>query len=192
MNLGPGREEARLVTKDRRIWTSVTRPGRLVEKPGREFDIGLTRYRLGPIRLTRAGMLAFPTDPQTIYKRLNDAYQGNGHSREGEMFTEIGDALRETAVPAGLRAGLYGALALIPGVELVGDVTDRAGRHGTAVAFTEVGMRNELIFDPATSEMLAERTVLLDPAAAEIPLPKGTVIGDSAYLERAVVDELPG
>jgi hypothetical protein len=95
-------------------------------------------------------------------------------------------------VPARLRAGLYGALALVPGVELVGDVTDRAGRHGTAVAFTEVGMRDELIFDPATSEMLAERTVLVDPAAAQIPLPKGTVIGDSAYLERAVVDALPG
>src|SRR3954453_18799304 len=37
MNLGPGPARARLVTKHRRIWTSVTRPGRLVEKPGREF-----------------------------------------------------------------------------------------------------------------------------------------------------------
>jgi hypothetical protein len=191
MNLGPGPAKPRLVTRERRIWTSVARPGRVIEQPGREFDLGHQRYRLGSIQLTREGMLAFPTDPRAIYDRLNDTYQGNGHSREGELFTEIGDALRETAVPAGLRAGLYGALALIPGVELVGDATDRAGRHGVAVAFTEVGVRNELIFDPATSEMLAERSVLLDPAAAEIPLPKGTVIGDSAYLERAVVDELP-
>jgi hypothetical protein len=211
----PGQQA--LVTVERRIWTSVAKRGRLesrfvsatypgaseeqkraleamarVTAGGPAHDIGHQRYRLGSIKLSREGMLAFPTDPRTIYDRLSDAYEGNGHSRDGEMFTEIGDALRETAVPAGLRAGLYGALALIPGVELVGDTTDRAGRHGVAVAFTEVGMRNELIFDPATSEMLAERTVLLDPAAAEIPLPKGTVIGDSAYLERAVVDELPG
>jgi len=191
MNLGPGSSSARLVTKDRRVWTSVARPGRLVEKPGREFDIGRTRYRLGSIELSRDGILAFPTDPRTIYARLRAQVEDRGHSPDGEVFTEIGDALRETAVPARLRAGLYGALALIPGVELVGEITDRAGRHGTAVAFTEVGLRNELIFDPATSEMLAERTVLLDPSAAEIPLPKGTVIGDSAYLERAVVDELP-
>src|SRR3954447_19987292 len=59
MNLGPGAARARLVTKHRRIWTSVTRPGRLVEKPGREFEIGRTRYRLGSIKLSRDGMLAF-------------------------------------------------------------------------------------------------------------------------------------
>jgi hypothetical protein len=210
----PGQQA--LVTVERRIWTSVKNRGRLDSRfvsatyPGasteqkRELeemvdataggpthDIGHQRYRLGSIKLSRAGMLAFPTDPRTIYERLRAQVEGKGHSPDGEVFTEIGDALRETAVPAGLRAGLYGVLALIPGVELIGDVTDRAGRHGTAVAFTEVGMRNELIFDPATSEMLAERTVLLDPAAAQIPLPKGTVIGDSAYLERAVVDGLP-
>ena len=210
----PGQQA--LVTVERRIWTSVKRRGRLestfvsatypgasaeqiramrehvgVTAGGPAHDIGHQRYRLGSIELSREGMLAFPTDPRAIYTRLRAQVEDKGHSPDGEVFTEIGDALRETAVPAGLRAGLYGALALIPGVELVGDTTDRAGRHGVAVAFTEVGMRNELIFDPATSEMLAERTVLVDPAAAQLPLPKGTVIGDSAYLERAVVDELP-
>src|SRR3954453_22470393 len=44
MNLGPGPTNARLVTRDRRIWTSVARPVRLVEKPGSQFDIGRTRY----------------------------------------------------------------------------------------------------------------------------------------------------
>jgi hypothetical protein len=70
-------------------------------------------------------------------------------------------------------------------------VTDRVGRRGVAVAFTEIGVRNELIFDPDTSEMLAERSVLLDPKAEEIRLPAGTVIGDSVYLARAVTDDLP-
>lgn len=76
-----------------------------------------------------------------------------------------------------------------PGIELVGEVEDRAGRTGTAVAFTEAGVR-ELIFDPETAELLAERQVLVDPATAEIDAPAGTVIGDTAYLERAVTDAL--
>ena len=88
-----------------------------------------------------------------------------------------------------MRAGLYGALALVPEVTLVGPVKDRTGRTGTAVAVTEVGIRNELIFNPETSALLAERQVLVDPAAAEIDAPAGTVIGDTAYLERAVTDQ---
>jgi hypothetical protein len=79
----------------------------------------------------------------------------------------------------------------VPGIELVGAVTDRAGRTGTAVARTEMGVRTELIFDPDSAELLAEREVLVDPAAAEIDAAPGTVIGDAVYLERAVTDELP-
>src|SRR3954451_20033498 len=84
MNLGPGRSKARLVTRDRRIWTRVARPGRLIEKPGREFDIGRTRYLLGSIQLNRAGMFAFPTEPRTIYERLRAQVEGRGHSPDGE------------------------------------------------------------------------------------------------------------
>lgn len=101
----------------------------------------------------------------------------------------IGMALRERPAPPPLRAALYGAPALTPGVTLAGTVTDRAGRVGTAVAFTEVGIRNELIFDPETSELLAERRVLVDPTKSDLDAPAGTVVGDVAYLDRAVVDD---
>jgi hypothetical protein len=210
----PERGEVAIVTRDRWVWTSLKRPGRLREQfvsaiyPGatpeqrarlesiaRETtvpgELGSTHlYHLGAFKLTRQGLLAFPTDPRTIYERLRANVGTRGRSPEGEVFTEIGDALRESPAPAALRAGLYGALALIPGIELVGDVTDRAGRGGVAVAFTEAGVRSELIFDPATSEMLAERSVLTRPRP-DLGLAAGTVIGDSVYLERAVVDELP-
>jgi hypothetical protein len=76
-------------------------------------------------------------------------------------------------------------------VTLAGTVTDRAGRTGTAVAFTEIGRRRELIFDPRTSELLGEREVLVDRTKSDIDAPIGTVVGDVAYLERAVVDALP-
>jgi hypothetical protein len=49
-------------------------------------------------------------------------------------------------------------------------------------------VRNELVFDPASSQLLAEREVLVSPRQAELPLPAGTVISDTVYLQRAVTD----
>jgi hypothetical protein len=198
-----------LVTKRREIWLSIGRRGRLTEslvgthffthhraQDRREAE-SVTRtgmsperiYYLGGFKLSRRGLMSFPTDPHTIYRRLLANTHGAGHSPNGEVFTEIGDALRESPAPARLRAGLYRALALVPHVQFVGQVKDRAGRTGTAVAFTEVGLRHELIFDPQTSEMLAEREVIVDARKAQLRLPAGTVIEDTAYLRRAVTNE---
>ena len=158
----------------------------------RAFPVGATRgYTIGgERRLTRKQFLAFPTDPLTAYDRILAHVGDGGHSVEGQVFDAIGTALRESPAPSDLRAALYRALALVPGVTLVGTLTDRAGRSGTAVAFTEAGTRRELIFDPETSELLAEREVLVDPTSAEIDATPGTVLGDVAYLERAVVNTL--
>jgi hypothetical protein len=197
-----------LITKRRQIWLSIDRPGRLTESlVGTHFfkhasarerhdAVGVTRtamtpervYYLGGFRLSRQGLMSFPTDARTIYHRLLDNTHGAGHSPNGEVFTQIGDALRESPAPASLRAGLYGALALIPRVEFLGQVKDRAGRTGTGVAYTEVGIRHELIFDPQTSEMLAEREVIVDEREAKMHLPAGAVIEDTAYLRRAVTN----
>ena len=202
---------ASLVEHEREIWLSVDRTGKLIDRavgsrpltqadtarqqgptpPNLDRPMGpIHHYFVGDEKLSRAGLLAFPTEPQTIFDRLRARVGNRGHSPDGEVFTEIGDALRESPAPADLRAGLYRALALVPGIELVGTVTDREGRTGTAVAFTEVGIRNELIFDPDTSELFAEQQVLVDPAKAEIDALTGTVIGDAVYLRRAVTDDL--
>lgn len=207
-----------LVTKQRSIWTSVDRRGRLEERivatkfateaerqkweragrpvlgatpaTGHPLSIAPTRtYRLGTIELTRPQMLGFPTDPRVIYQRLGSQVGDRGPSADGEVFTELGDALRESPAPAELRAALYRTLAQVRGVEFLGQVADSAGRNGTAVALTEAGVRHELVFDANTSEMLAERVVLVDPKAAGVNLPAGTTIGDSTYLQRAVTNE---
>jgi hypothetical protein len=215
MTIGRGSAVSRLITSDRRIWLSIQRPGRLLQhttavapltpddakRPSPDDQPGpnsgrpetmapASHYFLGNEQLSRAQLLAYPTDPRAIHDRLLAGLSpGQGHSPEGEVFTLIGDALREAPAPPDLRAGLYGALALIPGIELVGTVHDRTGREGTAVAFTEQGIRKELVFDPQTSEMLAEREVLTDGPHG-IHAPAGTVIEDVVYLQRAVTDDL--
>lgn len=205
-----GKVVTAVVTRERRLWSSIDRRGRIEERLiGSRFYTPANRrqrrdatgtgnnllpaerhYYLGQFRLSRRQLLIYPTDPRTIYRRLLADVHGAGHSPNGEVFTEIGDALRESPAPARLRAGLYRALALIPHVQFLGQVKDRAGRSGIGVAFTEVGIRHELIFDPQTSEMLAERQVVVNAHAAHLRLPAGTVFEDSAYLRRAVTNEL--
>ncbi len=46
---------------------------------------------------------------------------------------------------------------------------DPAGRVGTAVAYTHNGRRDMLIFDPKTTELLGERTIIVDAADASPP-----------------------
>ena len=214
LELAPGTREIEpqniaLITSDRRIWTSLERPGRLTEDPltarypaapEKSTDRFTAAppvpapdrldprdaYQLGGLELTRRQLIDFPTDPTTIYSRVRDADEDP--ATPAAMFEQLGDALREGPAPPALRAGLYRALALVPGIELLGGRSDSRGRAGTAVAFTAGGRRSELIFDPETGDMLAEQTVITDPRQARLPLAAGTVIGDTVYLRRAVTD----
>ena len=90
-----------------------------------------------------------------------------------------------------LTSALYRAAAKIPGVMLVDDATDAAGRHGVAIARLDEtrGARSEWIFDRKTFAYLGERTVqMLDVDGVKA----GTVIGRTTVTQRAVVDEMKG
>jgi hypothetical protein len=141
---------------------------------------------------------ALPTDVAALteYVRQRAAETGkpSGSATSLEMFTIVGDLLRETVAAPAVRAALYRVVAGIPGVELVGSVTDRAGRSGTAVAIVGgVGgsgsaeqTRRTLIFDPGTSLLLGEEEVLLDRVdwiAADPPV----VLGYETYLVSDIV-----
>jgi hypothetical protein len=98
---------ASLVESEREIWLSVDRPGRLItrriaahpltpadagrtqgpESPSGVQPIGATRgYTIGGEHLTRAQLLAFPTDPQAVYDRIRAHVGDGGHSVEGQLF----------------------------------------------------------------------------------------------------------
>ncbi len=166
----------------RQAWEHDGRPS-YSTSPQRIGTVGANRYLLGDLELSRRQLLAFTTDPREVYQRLYAA-GGSPH----EVFVEIGDQLRNRPTPAPLRAALYRALALVPGIRLVGAITDSIGRHGEAVAFTDHGVTDELIFDPKTATMLEERTI----AAARNPLQltTGTIISSTTYLRRAVTDKI--
>ena len=91
-----------------------------------------------------------------------------------------------------LRAATFDALAEMPGIEVKTHATDLAGRKGDAIVFDdEDGFEDEYIFDPDTTAVLGERSVLVHPDDRiwqDKGLPPGLVFRDSAYLGRAVVD----
>jgi hypothetical protein len=171
----------------RRIWQSVdgSRPGLLREpgtstalEPNPQPSLGST-YRL---------LQSLPTDPHRLLERIYTDTKGTGPNPQQEAFVTIGDLVRESIVPPKVRAALYQAAALIPGVELVANAVDAAGRHGVAVARTHDSWRTELIFDRTTLGFLGERQVLVKSWAGLAP---GSVIGTSAVLRSAIVDR-PG
>ena len=105
------------------------------------------------------------------------------------MFTLVGDALRETDEPPAVRAALYEVAGRIPGVQLLGPVTDRSGRTGLAVAYdSSAGIRSELIFDRSTSALLEERDVALE--GNHFGYAPGTVTGFATYVSSGVVKRL--
>lgn len=173
----------------RRRWERLGQPsfGGPPGFPSRIAPVGNRMYLLGNIALTREQLLATSPNPHTLYRELYAHNNGNGTA---EVFTEIADTLRGYPAPARLRAALYRTLALVPGIRFIGPERDSTGRRGLAVGFVQQGIESELIFDPKTSDMLQERTIVLASASKRLGDPPGTVTSSTTYLQRAVTNTL--
>jgi hypothetical protein len=165
-----------LSAADRRNWIAAGRP---------EVNPKEATEKIPP-----PAPLNLPTDPDALYRVIHDRAVGHGSGTNPEMFTLVGDTLRESDASPALRAALYEVAARIPGVELVGPATDRIGRHGVAVAYSESAdhQRHRLIFDRKTAALLEEDYVELK--GSFYGYPPGTVTGYATYVTSAVVDRL--
>ncbi|MGW4897050.1 CU044_5270 family protein [Kitasatospora sp. NPDC004240] len=129
---------------------------------------------------------ALPTDPDALLKKIKKDREGQGRNPDQEAFVTIGDILREQIVPPAVSAALHRAAARIPGVELVPEAVDAAGRRGVAVARTEPdGTRTEWIFDGSSYDYLGERIVLTKDGELG---KAGDVAGQTAVLARGATD----
>jgi hypothetical protein len=102
------------------------------------------------------------------------------------------------AAPASAEATVFQAMATIPGVTAQAGVTDAAGRP--AIALSDAGDEQQLLFDPQTYQVIGLRTVSdgtwpANPAATKFAtgktLPEGTVV-DSLALARVAFVAQPG
>lgn len=159
-----------------------------------------------------------PADPDAMYRVVEERSRNQGITLHQQMFDTVGSLLRETNAPPDIRAALFRAAAKIPGVTLTENVTDPKGRPGVALSLSyDPGgriMRNELVFDPNTSALLAESQYVMEkspnvfatgrpdkpqPTNGPTPAPEldiygalapGTQVGGAVYLVSGVVDSV--
>jgi hypothetical protein len=200
-----------LTTTEEQVWTSVDRPGldvRQITRPitflsatarqqwiraGRPHQVFMRQRARTPadsfIEPYRQ-LLALPTNPNALWRLLErHAGKGSHASRDAEMFTEVGDLLRDQPIPPRVRSGLYLLATRIPGIELAGRTHDGIGRPAVAVGFTHAGIRQELLFDPHTYALLGERSVVIKPPPRYHVKP-GSVKTGATYVSFGIVKRI--
>jgi hypothetical protein len=174
---------------DRSLWEAAGSPSlsqfSAVETYDKTFGPGGLAAPLDIDGLDRAQLLGMENDPSALASAIHAIAARNANPLGFEMLTIIGDLLSESAAPPQLRSSLYQVAATIPGVQLLGTVRDPAGRRGIAVASDT---RLELIFDPATSVLLAKEQTPAQPVAVDgTPVPPRSVTDYTLYLRSGIV-----
>lgn len=116
---------------------------------------------LGGKEMTWADLYKLPTDPVALERALRagmeveradlgELDQRSAVSVDALLFARLGDIMRESPASPALQSALWAVAANIPGVELIGDVTDAAGRPGVAVQFGA----DRYVVDPGTGRLL--------------------------------------
>lgn len=203
---------------DRRVWMGLDRAGLVKQRPvavrflspaarrqwvraGRPPADGAPlsiRLPADPFNPPYKQLLALPTNVSALYAVIERrAGKGTPSWRQGagwqshEMFTVIGDLLREQPIPPRVRAALYRVAARIPGIEVAGLTHDAIGRPALAVTLDDSfdGLRDQLLFDPHTAALLAETSVVENPPPAYHVKP-GTVATGITYLTSGIVTRI--
>jgi len=112
-----------------------------------------------------------PTDPVPLAQQLrHEAEESNSSAPlAARMLELIAEDLRNPAVTPEQRAALYEAAQEIPGIEYLGETSDPTGRPGVAVgihsSYSGGPTTYSLVYDPASTEVLAYEVRTQDPAA---------------------------
>lgn len=124
-------------------------------------------------------LASLPRDPYLLLNGIYKRTLGQGQSVDGEALVFIADLLRTGTVPADLRAALYKAAAMIPGVTVISRQAVLDGRTGIAIGRVEdtSNVRKDIIIDPATGLLIGEREVL---TKAQGEMPAGTATSSTA------------
>jgi RNA polymerase sigma-70 factor (ECF subfamily) len=139
--------------------------------------------------LTPADIANLPREPGALVRRIETATRPVDTTDAEQVFDTIQELLRTGLVPADLRAGMYKALATLPGIVVTEKQVSLEGRIGTAISLpVRTGTeRRDVIVDPTDGTYLGERTVQTSKMGS---IPAGCVI-DSVAVRSAPVNNQP-
>jgi hypothetical protein len=140
--------------RHREVWIGHREAGVLEDSGAGNHPISLpvASFPVGASGISWDQLYALPIDPTALENVLRADSRGAGPDPDSELFTIVGDLLRESPAPPALRAALYEVAARIPGITLIGPVTDSLGRHGTAIERSG----QTYVFDPSSGQILDE------------------------------------
>jgi len=159
----------------------VTRVKRAIDASGVDTLGPIGRIYLDRQRtVTLRQIYALPVDATAMYRLLF------AHDSAPEALG-VTESLDYYALPARVEGSVYRALALVPGIRAEGSARDLAGRPGILLGAPDAsrGVEGELLLDPHTGMVLAQRSVLTKPRGK---LPAGTVLFETATIELRVTN----
>jgi hypothetical protein len=132
-------------------------------------------------------LASLPRDPRQLYDLLRHMPMPVATSQADWVLNRVTTTLLTGRAPADLRAALYRALALLPGLQVTEQVANLDGHQGTALGLSEHGVRHDLIIDPATGQFIGDRTVY---ESGDFDVPAGTPFNYTSVSNPVVVDEV--
>jgi hypothetical protein len=184
----------------------IGRPSPGFRSDTRSYDI-IARAHARPFSLATADphlslsysqLRALPADPRSLTKKIDQLatreLATRGLGSRGLSRSQLQTVLRfgvlrgvaESPTPPQVRAAVYRALALTPGIHLLGRRSDAAGRTGVAVAANLGAVQLVLIIDPATGHLLQTSRTLLHRGPYIAGWPKG-LVNRATFLASGIV-----
>lgn len=126
-----------------------------------------------------------PRDPRKLLAAIEAAVEPsslNKGDRPTMAFQMIAEVFATGYAPADLRAALYRAARLIPGITFQRNAKDLDGRRGVSISKpAPYGfLRTEIVFDPKTGQFLGERTIVVRSIEDDAYLPVGSTYSETA------------
>jgi hypothetical protein len=201
---GAGRDDYDVLSVER-VTPTGERPLRNRSLPGAVSTDGRMPAQARPfplatvadgISFSYAQIRALPTDPRRLAARI-DAIAAKISTRlvgdlrvpaaqlRAAATLEVIRSLAEAPTPPALMATLYRVLAQTPGVHLLGQVKDAAGRVGTEIDVQVGSIRQSIIVDTATGALLETRRAIIY-RSTQFPGSPG-LIDEATVLARGVV-----
>ncbi|GIH79060.1 hypothetical protein Plo01_54890 [Planobispora longispora] len=205
---------------DRAVWEKAGSPRELtfagrkripIKESGGKPYTGHTKseeiFWLGR-NVTMADVRNLPTEPEALKADLLRFYEGRDTESDAPMaedawlFRVTEGLITDMPVSPEVRAAAFRMLAGLPSVISLGQVTDAAGRTGTAIAIagasqpkpgdTEEGVvQVRLIIDERSGRALARESVVVEPGGMQAGLEPGTVWNTTTILEAGWTGEHP-